>query len=106
MDTPELKQIWKNKYQVVPTQLEKIKQIKTAATAFNANIDAVIKISIEKFAELVAKEGLSLADLENVTETKINSPADVLKGIFKCFREGIAEEWITEEKSVYHWMYE
>ena len=106
MDTPELKQIWKNKYQVVPTQLEKIKQIKTAATAFNANIDAVIKISVEKFAELVAKEGLSLADLENVTETKINSPADVLKGIFKCFREGIAEEWITEEKSVYDWMYE
>ena len=86
MDTPELKQIWKNKYQVVPTQLEKIKQIKTAATAFNANIDAVIKISVEKFAKLIAEEGLLLADLENVTETKINSPADVLKGIFKCFR--------------------
>ena len=28
MDTPELKQIWKNKYQIVPSQLEKIKQIK------------------------------------------------------------------------------
>ncbi len=104
MDTPELKKIWKEKYKVVASQLEKIKNIKAAATAFNTNIDAVIKISASRLKELISEQGLSLAELEDIKETKIKTTQDVVKGIFKCFKNGIAEEWITEEKSVYDWM--
>jgi len=104
MDTSELKKIWLQKYQIVPEQLEKIKQINSAATAFNANIDAVVKMSGRRLAELAAAQNLKLADLENVTQTKIFTPADVLKGIFKCFCRGIAEEWITEDRTVYDWL--
>ncbi len=104
MDTAELKKIWLQKYEIVPEQLEKIKQINSAATAFNANIDAVVKMSGRRLAELAAAQGLNLADLENVTQTKIFTPADVLRGIFKCFCHGIAEEWITEDRTVYDWL--
>lgn len=104
MDTPELKKIWKEKYQVVASQLDKIKEIKAAATAFNANIDAVIKISAARLKELIDEQKLSLSELEDIKETKINTTQDVIKGIFKCFKDGIAEEWITEDKSVYDWM--
>lgn len=104
MDTPELKKIWKEKYRVVPAQLEKIKQISAAATGFNANIDAVLKVSGVRLAELVKTCKLTLAELEDIKQTKILTPADVVKGIFKCFKQGIAEEWITEEKSVYDWL--
>lgn len=104
MDTPELKKIWKEKYQVVPSQIEKIKDIDSAATGFNANIDAVLKMSGKRLAALVMACGLSLKDLQNIKTKKISEPADVLKGVFKCFTNGIAEEWITEEKNVFDWM--
>lgn len=104
MDTAELKKIWNQKYQVVPQQLIKIREIKAAATAFNANIDAVIKLSAERLAELIKQENLTLAELKDVRQTRLCTPKDVIKGIFKCFTNGIAEEWISEEKSVYEWM--
>lgn len=106
MDTSELKKIWKEKYQIVPKQIEKIKQINSAATGFNTNIDAVIKISGKRLAELVKTCGLSLKGLQEVKYKRILTPADVLKGVFKCFTLGIAEEWITEKKEVYDWLSE
>ncbi len=104
MDTPDLKKIWQKKYQIVPEQLAKIKEINAAATGFNANIDAVIKLSAKRLVELAKSRNLLLKDLENVEQTKILTPDDVIRGIFKCFTKGIAEEWITEEKEVYDWM--
>lgn len=104
MDIVELKKIWKQKYQVVPQQLKKIHEINSAATAFNANIDAVLKISASRLEELIKQQGLTLSELENTDQTKLVSPDDVIKGIFKCFIRGIAEEWISEELSVYEWM--
>lgn len=104
MDTPEVKKIWLKKYKIVPQQLEKIKEIESVATAFNTNIDAVIKLSAARLKELITEQNLSLSDLENPSQSKINSPEDVLKGIFKCFKNGIAEEWITENIDVYRWV--
>ena len=104
MDTLELKKIWNEKYKIVPQQLEKIRGINTAATAFNANIDAVLKISGQRLAELIKQENLTLEELEDVKQAKILTPKDVIKGIFKCFVNGIAEEWISEEEQVYLWM--
>lgn len=104
MDTVELKKLWHKKYQVVPDQLDKIHEIEAAATGLNANIDAVLKITSTRLLELIKQCGLSLEELQNIQQTKILTPQDVLKGIFKCFSNGIAEEWISEEKSVYEWM--
>lgn len=104
MDTVKLKKIWNKKYQAVPAQVKKISEVKSAVTAFNTNIDAVIKISGTKFANLIAAQKLTLNELEDIKKTKILSPDDVLKGLFKCFKNGIAEEWITEKKSVYDWL--
>jgi ADP-dependent phosphofructokinase/glucokinase len=106
MDISDLKKIWLEKYKVVPEQLEKLKEINSAVTAFNANIDAVIKMSAANLKQLIDEVGLNLSELENIKQTKIFTPQDVVKGIFKCFKNGIAEEWITEEKDVYHWLNE
>lgn len=106
MDTADLKKIWLEKYKIVPEQLNKLKEIESAVTAFNANIDAVIKMSGENLKKLINELGLKLAELEDVKQTKIFEPKDVIKGIFKCFKNGIAEEWITEEKTVYDWLNE
>ena len=101
-----LKKEWLDKYKLVPAILAKIKEVKTAATAFNTNVDAVLKISGQKLLALIEAQNLTLPDLENNKETKLNSGADVVRGIFKCFCRGIAEEWITEDKKVYDWMSE
>ncbi len=106
MDMADLKKIWLKKYAIVPEQLQKIKEINSAVTAFNANIDAVLKITPEFLQTLIKKLNLTLAELENIKQTKIYTPQDVVKGIFKCFKNGIAEEWITEEKAVYDWLNE
>lgn len=104
MDTADLKKIWREKYLIVPAQLEKIREIKAAAAGFNTNIDAVVKMPAVRLARLISTRGLTLEQLENISRHKISSPDDVLRGIFRCFKNGIAEEWITEEKSVYDWM--
>ncbi len=101
-----LAKIWNKAYEEVPETLKKIKGIRTAATAFNTNIDAVLKISGRQLGKLIQERHMSLADLENIKESKLNAPEDVLRGIFKCFRSGIAEEWLTEDKQVYQWMVE
>ena len=104
MTNEELKKIWSEKFAVVPQVLENMKQVQAAATAFNTNVDAVVKISGAKIAELAAGLGMDLAELEDVRQTKLDSGKDVVKGIFKCFTKGIAEEWLTEDKQVYDWM--
>ena len=45
MSISELQKCWQQKYSCVPSQLEKVKEIRSAATAFNTNIDAVFTIS-------------------------------------------------------------
>lgn len=104
MNNAELKKVWLQKFSDVPEILDNMQKVDTAVTAFNANIDAVVKISGKKIAELAAQEGLSLDDLQNIQQTKLDSGKDVVKGIFKCFSKGIAEEWLTEDKKVYDWM--
>lgn len=99
-----LKKEWLDRYASVPAALAQMKNIKAAATAFNTNVDAVLKISGRQLGQLISQQHLSLSDLQNIRETKLNTPEDVVKGIFKCFSKGIAEEWITEDKKVYDWM--
>ena len=71
MTNEELKKIWSEKFAVVPQVLENMKQVQAAATAFNTNVDAVVKISGAKIAELAAGLGMDLAELEDVRQTKL-----------------------------------
>lgn len=104
MDNVELKQKWQQKFAQVPEVLEKVKTVKSVATAFNTNIDAVLKLKAADLENLIKSQNMSLSELENVEHTKLLSGKDVVKGIFKCFKSGIAEEWLTEDKQVYDWM--
>jgi len=103
MNNSELQAIWDKKYKVVATQLEKLKKVSSVATAFNTNIDAILKISGSKLKALLDENDISLSDIENITQTSFNKPTDVLIGIVKCFSRGIAEEWVTESTDVYDW---
>lgn len=99
----ELKRIWQNFYAGVPNQLEKLGTIKSVATAFNTNIDAVLKVSGARIQELAQVVGLTAQDLANA-QTQIFAPKDVVRGIIKCFKHGIAEEWLCDNPATYQWM--
>lgn len=104
MDYNGLKAIWAEKYKTVPEQLHKLKQIPAVATAFNTNIDAILKISGKKLQELLLANNINAAELENISLSAFRTPVDVLIGIVKCFSRGIAEEWVTDDINTYNWM--
>lgn len=103
MKTTELQQLWHKKYACVPAQLAKVREVRTAATAFNTNIDAVLKISGADLGRLISETRLSKEEFVS-PRTLLETPKDVVHGIAKCFSRGIAEEWITDDKTVYDWM--
>lgn len=104
MDIENLKNLWQKKYTSVPLQLQKVQQISAVATGFNANIDAVLKISGEKLKKIILENNIPLSLLENITLDEMHKPTDAILGIVKCFSRGIAEEWVTEDKFIYDWM--
>lgn len=95
---------WTKKYDVVSEQLEKLKHIPSAATAFNANIDAILKISGETLKKLLVDNHISAKELTDIQLSCFKKPTDVLIGVVKCFSRGIAEEWVTEDINIYNWM--
>lgn len=105
MPLNKLKEIWLASYAVVPEQLEKVKQIRSATTAFNTNIDAVLKISGTEISKLAAQTNLTENEFLSAG-TNLNTPKDVVRGILKCFAAGIAEEWVTDNREIYQWMSE
>ena len=104
MSEEEIKNVWQNYFAQAPLSLRKTEETGTAVTAFNTNIDAVLKMSGKKLSELIKKEKLSLTEIKDIKQTKLLKSQDVLKGVFKAFCGGIAEEWLSEEKTVYDWM--
>ena len=100
------KNSWIELYKSAPSQLEKMSKINGLISAFNANIDAVIKVSGEKIEEIISSETFDSSKLDNGGPTSINSNEDALRGIIKCFTGGIAEEWLIENEDVYQWLNE
>jgi len=100
----ELQEVWQEKYKVVPTQLKKIKEIPQAATGFNANIDAILKINGKTLKKLLEDNHIKAKSLIDTNLNYLEKPTDVLIGITKCFQKGIAEEWVTEDINIYNWM--
>ncbi len=104
---PSLKQIadlWQREYENAPATLAQMNQIDTLVTAFNVNVDSVVKISGLQLQQYIERFGLTADELKNDTNHGIFSPKDIFRGIFRCFSLGIAEEWIAEDKAVYSWM--
>ena len=100
-----LQKKWNKLYSSAPKTLEKMAKIKTVASAFNTCIDSVVKISGEELARFIKDEKLSLKELENIEQKSINSVADLLRGIFNCFKKGIAEEWTADKPEMFEWMH-
>lgn len=76
---------WKEKYAEVKSTLMQMGKVESAATAFNTNVDAVLKIKGRRLAELAKELGMSWEELTTIGESKLNSGKDVIKGAFRCF---------------------
>lgn len=98
-----IKSAWHKQYANFADQFTKIKRIKTVATAFNTNIDAVIRLDGQKITALAQAAHITLNDL-NDPRRCIHSPKDVVRGLIKCFTQGIAEEWTTDNAAIYPWL--
>lgn len=104
MITSELKQNWKEHFSTAPMQLKKMSNVNGLISAFNSNIDAVIKISGKRIEEIIHHYNLNMDSLLNSGSSSIRSIEDSLRGLIKCFINGIAEEWLIEDKKVFDWL--
>jgi len=104
MSNLELKNKWLNLYQTANEQLNKMSQVNGLISAFNANIDAVIKISGKQVEEIIEKQFLNKNNLLIDNTKNIKSVEDVIRGLINCFRNGIAEEWIIDNKEIFDWL--
>ena len=104
MTNTELKKIWFEHFQTTSEQLEKMSNVNGLISAFNANIDAVIKVSGKKIEEIISKYNMEASILLGDGAKSINTNEDAIRGLVNCFKKGIAEEWLIEEKSVFDWL--
>ncbi len=93
---------WQEQYRIVPSQLQLLPKIHSVVTAFNTNIDAVIKLKGSQIAELAAAVNIDNASAS--LPSRISTPQDVVRGIIRCFTLGIAEEWLAEDAQIVTWM--
>lgn len=100
----EQKKMWRALYASVPAQLDKMAQVKGLISAYNANIDAVIKVSGKKVIDLIETFNLSVAEILRVDERNINTITDVFRGFIHCFKSGIAEEWLIQNVATFNWL--
>lgn len=84
---------WSSELKNAEVLLPKTEKIYSIASAFNTNIDAIINIDGKTLSEEIKKRGLSLELLQNHPERKAETINEIFCGIFKCFTQGIAEEW-------------
>ncbi len=104
MTNTDLKKKWFEHFQTASAQLEKMSKVKGLISAFNANLDAVIKISGKKIEEIISKFNMEGATLLVGGAKSIKTNEDAIRGLVNCFKNGIAEEWLIEEKSVFDWL--
>ncbi|MEA2042886.1 MAG: ADP-dependent glucokinase/phosphofructokinase [Bacteroidota bacterium] len=101
MASKSLKETWFKHYQTAPRQLKKMAETKGLVSAFNANIDAVKKISGNDIEQLIEKLGISSDILLREGQKEIHNFEDVLRGFIRCFRGGMAEEWLIEKEETF-----
>ncbi len=104
MTNTDLRKKWFENFQTAPEQLEKMSNVNGLISAFNANIDAVIKVSGKNIEEIISKFNMDAATLLVDGAKSIKTNEDAIRGLIKCFKGGIAEEWLIENKSVFDWL--
>ena len=102
--TKEIKKQWLQNYKTAPDQLNKMSKINGLISAFNANIDAVIKLSGKDIEKLITDFNIDQKEILSENITTINTKEDVLRGLLKCFTNGIAEEWLIEDVEIFKWL--
>jgi len=93
---------WLENYKSVPETLASLQDVRTVLSVFNANIDAVRKITPDMFQDLLVKVGDPFED--GAAHHEIASARDLLRGFIECFEGGIAQEWLITEKQTYGWL--
>jgi ADP-dependent phosphofructokinase/glucokinase len=104
MSFNELKAQWLKNYKTAPAQLEKMGEINGLISAFNANVDAVIKVSGKSIEKIIADNNLDVNAIINEGEKAIRKNEDAIRGFLHCFQSGIAEEWLIEDVEVFNWL--
>tara|TARA_R110001583_G_scaffold77623_1_gene211175 strand:- start:5288 stop:6718 length:1431 start_codon:yes stop_codon:yes gene_type:complete len=102
--TKEIKKQWLQNYKTAPNQLTKMSKINGLISAFNANIDAVIKLSGKDIEKLIKDFNIDQKEILSENITTINTKEDALRGLLKCFTNGIAEEWLIEDVEIFQWL--
>jgi ADP-dependent phosphofructokinase/glucokinase len=100
MNIAKQKKSWYKLYKSAPEQLQKMSGINGMISAFNANTDAVLKISGKQIESLIKHFDLK-EDFFSETKKQIIEAKDLLSGLFHCFSKGIAEEWIISDETVF-----
>lgn len=106
MKIEKVKEIWREHFSSAPEQLKKMSEVNGLISAFNANIDAVIKISGSRIEKIISDFKLDTELLLQEGEQSINTVEDSIRGLIKCFKGGIAEEWLIADKEVFDWLNE
>ena len=100
----QLKIKWLENYKSAPEQLKKMTGVKGVISAFNVNIDAVIKITGATIEKIIKDHSLDQAQILEDGKKQINTKEDAIRGIVHCFKSGIAEEWLIHEKEMFFWL--
>ena len=103
MQGTNLKARWREHFAEVPERLAAMSRVGRVISAFNTNIDAVRKVSGAELASLIAETGLSPAALAADGTRVIRGPKDLVRGLFRCFAGGIAEEWLIADPDTFAW---
>jgi len=101
----DLKKIWLENYKTAPEQLSKMSEVKGLVSAFNANIDAVIKVSGKQIEDIVVTHNLDERNITRESKGNIKSVEDAFNGFLHCFKNGIAEEWLIDDVIVFEWLH-
>jgi ADP-dependent phosphofructokinase/glucokinase len=99
-----LKDLWMAHYRTAPRQLGRLREVRGVAGAFNANVDAVLKLRPERLGPLLAELGAPPESLLAEGPRKVAAPVDVLRGFVDCFRHGSAQEWVVSNVGAFEWM--
>lgn len=101
----EIKSIWKDLYKVAKERLGGLKNSNGIISGFNSNIDAVIAIDGKFIEKWVSELNIDKKQLFSAKNRSIDSEMDVIRGLVRCFKDGLAEEWLIKDESVFGWMH-
>jgi len=94
---------WQQRYRQVPGFLPRIREVQGVLSAFNTNIDAVVKVRGDRILEVARDLGMDDAAMRAEGPRRVETREDLVRGLVRCFAGGIAEEWIVQREEVSRW---